>query len=173
MADAADLLDKRHGRINDDARAALPRNPYELYTQEQAQAYATGRGTTYPTLLYASITSFHNKRDGEFKRLLDIGCGPGRATRDLAADFCEVIGIDVSPEMIIEAKRDEDNEDRKRTKKGLDIVFAVCSAEKLDEAPGVEEGSIDMITVAMSVSTSFKCQISLYCTNDHRHIGST
>lgn len=85
MADAADLLDKRHGRINDDAKSSLPRNPFQLYTQEQAQAYATGRGTTYPPLLYAAILDYHSKGDGDFKRLLDVGSGPGKATRYVEA----------------------------------------------------------------------------------------
>ena len=69
----------------------------------------------------------------------------------MAQSFCEVIAIDASPEMITEAKRDEGAEDKVRTKTRQDIVFEVCAAEKLDEAPGVEEGNIDMITIAMSV----------------------
>lgn len=65
-----------------------------------------------------------------------------------------MIAIDASPEMITEAKRDEGAEDKVRTKTRQDIVFEVCAAENLDEAPGVEEGNIDMITIAMSVRYS-------------------
>jgi SAM-dependent methyltransferase len=38
-------------------------------------------------------------------RLLDIGCGTGEIARSLHADFEEVVGLDISPEMIAEAER--------------------------------------------------------------------
>ncbi|GBF06646.1 methyltransferase type 12 [Deinococcus aerius] len=38
-------------------------------------------------------------------RLLDLGCGTGEVARPLHANFEEVVGLDVSPEMIAEAGR--------------------------------------------------------------------
>lgn len=42
--------------------------------------------------------------DPRGKTALEIGCGIGRLARCLAEDFGEVIGVDVSPEMIARAK---------------------------------------------------------------------
>jgi SAM-dependent methyltransferase len=38
-------------------------------------------------------------------RLLDLGCGTGELARPLHADFEDVVGVDTSPEMIAEARR--------------------------------------------------------------------
>jgi SAM-dependent methyltransferase len=38
-------------------------------------------------------------------RLLDLGCGTGELARPLHADFADVVGVDSSPEMIAEARR--------------------------------------------------------------------
>jgi SAM-dependent methyltransferase len=42
--------------------------------------------------------------DPESKTALEIGCGIGRFTRRMVEDFREVIGVDVSPEMIARAQ---------------------------------------------------------------------
>lgn len=41
-------------------------------------------------------------------RLLDLGCGTGEMARPLHADFEEGVGIDISPDMIAEARRQSD-----------------------------------------------------------------
>ena len=38
-------------------------------------------------------------------RLLDLGCGTGELARPLHADFEQAVGIDISPEMVAEARR--------------------------------------------------------------------
>ena len=38
-------------------------------------------------------------------RLLDLGCGTGELARPLHADFEEAVGLDISPEMVAEARR--------------------------------------------------------------------
>ena len=43
-------------------------------------------------------------------RLLDPGCGTGELARPLHADFEEVIGVDISPEMIAEARRQSERQ---------------------------------------------------------------
>lgn len=40
------------------------------------------------------------------KKVLDVGCGSGRLSRLLATEAREVVGIDVSPEMVKRARRD-------------------------------------------------------------------
>ena len=44
-------------------------------------------------------------RIGPEARVLDLGCGIGRMTAGLVGRFAEVVGVDVSPEMIDEARR--------------------------------------------------------------------
>ncbi|MHB8643524.1 MAG: class I SAM-dependent methyltransferase [Gaiellaceae bacterium] len=44
-------------------------------------------------------------RPQEWSRALDFGCGVGRVTRALAAHFGEIVGVDVSAQMIEHARR--------------------------------------------------------------------
>jgi ubiquinone/menaquinone biosynthesis C-methylase UbiE len=56
-------------------------------------------------------------------QLLDVGCGTGRASRTAAATAASVVGVDLSPEMIRQARELAD---------GIDNVrFEVADAEKL------------------------------------------
>jgi SAM-dependent methyltransferase len=41
----------------------------------------------------------------ERRRALDFGCGVGRLTRALAAHYAEVIGVDISPSMLAQARQ--------------------------------------------------------------------
>jgi len=57
----------------------------------------------YPAEVFARLrATFGLDRTG---RLLDLGCGTGELARPLHADFAEVVGVDSSPEMIAEARR--------------------------------------------------------------------
>lgn len=125
-----------------------PRDPtFRKYTPQQAQEYALGRGTAYSPLLYSAVFSFHTDGGGDYERLLDVGCGPGNATRDLATSFCEAIGIDPSDAMIAIAR-----EKGYKSKNGNDVIFEVISGERMEQTPGVEPESVDVITAAMAVS---------------------
>jgi 2-polyprenyl-3-methyl-5-hydroxy-6-metoxy-1,4-benzoquinol methylase len=44
-----------------------------------------------------------------FQRILDFGCGVGRLTLAFAPHGDEVVGVDISPGMLVEAKRNADN----------------------------------------------------------------
>lgn len=54
------------------------------------------------------------------ERILDLGCGTGTLTAEIAASGAQVVGVDRSPEMIEEAR-----------KKFPDLRFEVCDARSL------------------------------------------
>jgi ubiquinone/menaquinone biosynthesis C-methylase UbiE len=56
-------------------------------------------------LVLADLPLLTQNRDPHSLRLLEIGCGVGRMTRHLAKIFGEVVGIDVSGEMIRQARQ--------------------------------------------------------------------
>ncbi|KAI5480052.1 S-adenosyl-L-methionine-dependent methyltransferase [Pseudohyphozyma bogoriensis] len=86
---------------------------------------------TYPRILLDEVLS---KVTTPTKTLaIDVGCGPGTFTHDLAPHFARVVGIDPSEGMIAAAS-EKDN-----------VEFRVGSAI---EMTGVEDGSVDLITSA-------------------------
>jgi ubiquinone/menaquinone biosynthesis C-methylase UbiE len=67
-----------------------------------AKYYATYR-PGYPAVVLARVRAAFGL-DGT-GRLLDLGCGTGELARPLHAGFEEVVGVDSSPEMVAEARR--------------------------------------------------------------------
>jgi SAM-dependent methyltransferase len=69
-------------------------------------------------------------------RVLDLGCGTGYAARRIQQAFpdADVVGVDLSPEMVLMARREADEE-------GLDIVFEVGDASELD----YEDETFDLV----------------------------
>lgn len=147
----------------------MPSDPtFTSYTRTQAQSYAQNR-LSYPANLYDTILNYHTSTGGQLNVLADIGCGPGRATRDLATSFDYAIGLDPGVEMIqaaknlsIEGKNSDTGKTTART--GRKVEFAVCDAEKC--ASGIrdvlsatagstdnnsEEKCVDLLTSAMAV----------------------
>jgi SAM-dependent methyltransferase len=124
---------------------------FRNFTVEQAREYNTSRGRAYPSKLYEHILAYHEGNGGQAKLALDLGCGPGNATRDLSAYFDNIIGLDGSPEMI-NAARELIPEDVKSK-----IRFEVVPSEKIHDTPGVKGESVDVITVATAVSKAFLC----------------
>jgi ubiquinone/menaquinone biosynthesis C-methylase UbiE len=55
-------------------------------------------------LVAVDLPLLTGRRDPKTLRLLEIGCGAGRMTRHLAAMFGEVVGVDVSGQMIHQAR---------------------------------------------------------------------
>jgi SAM-dependent methyltransferase len=72
-----------------------------------ASYYARYRPGYPPTVLDRLRTAYNLDGSG---RLLDLGCGTGEIARPLHRDFASVIAIDISPEMLAEAKRQSERD---------------------------------------------------------------
>ena len=123
------------------AGGAPQESTFRNYNAKQASTYTQSRAGYLPKL-YKVILDAHEARGGKAGSVLDVGCGPGRASREIADYFDEVTGVDPSPGMIAEAIQTGG-----KTKAGNDISYKVCSAEELDSLPG----QVDMITAATAV----------------------
>ena len=126
-----------------------PSDPtFRSYSAEQAKYYAVSR-LSYLPALYDTVLKYHATAGGKSDLVLDVGCGPGNATRDIAISFDQAIGVDAGAEMIATAI-----ELGGKTKCGGDIKFNVSPAEELSHVKGLKPGSVDLITSAMAVSQS-------------------
>jgi len=101
-------------------------NPESLFsgTARYYSRYRVG----YPDALLELVRACY-RPDGT-GRLLDLGCGTGQLALPLRREFATVVGIDISPEMIEEAKR----VCRRARITGID--FRVLPAENIDGLPG-------------------------------------
>jgi len=116
-----------------------PESTFRSYRKDESKRYAQLRLAYHPSV-YESITAQHTATGGKLDSLLDIGCGPGLATRDLAAHFNHATGIDPG-ESMIEVARSMDI----KTSTSEPVAFKLTSAE---EMAGIEDNSIDVITAA-------------------------
>jgi 2-polyprenyl-3-methyl-5-hydroxy-6-metoxy-1,4-benzoquinol methylase len=119
---------------------------FRHYKPIQASSYAKHRGS-YNDSLYSTILSYHTSTGGTMNTLLDVGCGHGNATRELAMSFQKAIGVDPGEEMINQAKIIGG-----KTAAGIPIEWAVGNAESVGEKQGIEVGSVDVLSAAMAVS---------------------
>jgi len=123
---------------------------FTAYNAADATSYAEGRDSAYPSALYREILAFADLPSPSSTRptiLLDVGCGPGNSTKDLAPYFSKVVGIDPSPAMISEA-----GGKGYKTGTGDGVDFMVSGAEECDTMGGQQQGSVDVLTSAMAVS---------------------
>lgn len=95
--------------------------------------------------------------------LLDLACGTGAFSNEMALSGIEVIGIDASEEMLAVAR--ENSADR-----GTDILFLCQKAEELDLYGTVDGAiccldSINHITDLRNLKTAFK-KVSLFMEQD-------
>ena len=116
-----------------------PESTFRSYGKDESKRYAQLRLAYHPSV-YESIVAQHTANGGKLDSLLDVGCGPGLATRDLAAYFDNATGIDAGESMIEVAQ----NMDIK-TSTSEPVAFKLTSAE---EMVGIEDNSIDVITAA-------------------------
>lgn len=114
---------------------------FTKYSAKQAHEYTQHR-SGYPPQLIQHILAHHAQTGGNYGTVLDVGCGPGNSTRDLASDFSHAIGVDPSKEMTSVAKKIGGT-----TKAGNLIEYLTSDAEVCD---GVQSSSVDLLTAAMS-----------------------
>lgn len=146
--------------------SSKPSDPtFRLYSAADAKTYATHR-LSYSQALYDTVLKHHTKTGGDCGLLLDVGCGPGNATRDVALSFDKAIGCDPGEQMIATAK-----DIGGKTASGKDIKFIVSPAETLSEIEDLQEGSVDLLTAAMAVR--FGSQESSSMADMVRHTGLT
>ena len=118
---------------------------FRSYTREQSDTYVQHRRSYHPDL-FKIILDYHKSNNGVLDTVLDVGCGPGIATRGLAPYFNHAFGLDPSQEMIATA----------RSLGGVTSVmepirFEVSSAEELgsrSSPPIIAGASVDVITAA-------------------------
>jgi trans-aconitate 3-methyltransferase len=119
---------------------------FRSYSAEEAKLYAASR-LSYSQSTYNKILDHHSATGGKFDLLLDVGCGPGNATRDLALSFDRTIGADPGEQMIEAA-----NVLAGKTKSSKHIEFVVSPAEEISQIKDLAPGSVDLLTAAMAVS---------------------
>lgn len=115
-----------------------------LSTNLAAKYAATRKG--YPPALIKYIVDHHCATGGETKLLLDVGCGPGNSTQDLAPYFEHVFGADPGEGMIKAAK-----ELGGLSAAGNPIEYQIGLAEELDKLEEPKRGSVDLINVTAAV----------------------
>jgi trans-aconitate 3-methyltransferase len=121
---------------------ASQREPtFTSYNAAQAKLYNKYR-SGYPARLIQYIVDHHEKTGGKLGTVLDVGCGSGNSTRDVAPYYDNAFGIDPS-----EAMTSAGREAGGKTKAGNPITYVTNDAE---ECEGIPDGSIDLLTAAMS-----------------------
>ena len=102
-----------------------------------AASYAAFR-PTYPQALYNTVLAYHR---GPKRVCLDLGCGTGIVTRELASRFDRIVGTDPSPGMIKQAKGQA--KDANLT----NVEFYEGSAES---TPSLSDGEVDMVVAGQA-----------------------
>lgn len=121
-------------------QATVSEPTFRAYNQEQGATYAQYR-QDYNPKLYETIINYHKDGAGQFDTVIDVGCGPGFALRNLAPHFTNAIGLDPS-EGMIKAARSIDG--------SANIRFELSTAETLgsDLATPIPDQSVDLITAS-------------------------
>lgn len=102
---------------------------------EHATVYTKFR-PIYPPDVLKNVFHFYEDGCKEYNFALDIGCGSGQSTRELASHFSRVTGIDVSQSQIEKAPQISN------------VRFMVGAAENLSF---FQDNSVNLITVAQSL----------------------
>ncbi|EXJ64107.1 hypothetical protein A1O7_00443 [Cladophialophora yegresii CBS 114405] len=121
---------------------------FRNYDSASAQRYLKHR-PGYPDKLIDLVISHHTSSGGDLNLVLDVGCGPGTATRLLAPHFQHAIGADPGQSMIEAARTVASS-----TKSGEPITYEVSSAESLSDLSALKKfstdgsSSVDLVTAA-------------------------
>lgn len=119
----------------------LLRMPFEELKERHAVVWGSGpyQGVTETIAdLHQAVLKRLDPQPGD--RVLDLACGTGAVPELIAAKGIDVIGIDLAPALIEQAK------DR-AAERGLDIDYRVGDVEALD----VEDASFDVVTSTCGV----------------------
>jgi ubiquinone/menaquinone biosynthesis C-methylase UbiE len=115
--------------------------PFEELKQRHAAVWGSGRyqGIT------ETITDIHevvfDRLDPQPRqRLLDLACGTGAVAERAATTGAEVVGVDIAPALIEQAKE-------RAAERGLDIDYRVGDVEALE----FEDGSFDLVASTCGV----------------------
>jgi ubiquinone/menaquinone biosynthesis C-methylase UbiE len=91
-----------------------------------------------PNLL--RLVAAQEKKNGQPKKIIDIACGQGFFSHAFAAADAEVLGLDISPELIAFAQKNSAGASK--------VEFAVASAENLVPA---SSNSFDVATIVLAL----------------------
>jgi len=102
-----------------------------------AALYAKYRPVPPPALIQRIVSFLKERYDGPLDMAYDVGCGSGQSTQFLAPYFKNLVGTDISPEMITQAqgKASHDN-----------ITYKVCPAETIPEP----DGTVQLISASQA-----------------------
>ena len=115
--------------------------PFEELKQRHAVVWSSGpyQGITETIKdIHQVVIERLDPQPGQ--RLLDLACGTGAVSELAAATGAEVVGVDIAPALIEQAKE-------RAAERGLDIDYRVGDAEALD----LEDGSFDLVTSTCGV----------------------
>lgn len=116
------------------------RQEWNTAADAYAEAQATGRD--YYRLEFFGPAQVELCGDVRGLRILDVGCGAGYFSREMARGGAKVSGVDLSPKMLAHARELEANEP-------LGIQFRELDASRLLESFGA--GSFEMATSCMAL----------------------
>jgi len=106
---------------------------FRNYDAAAAKRYAQYR-SGWPASFIENLISQHTSSGGQCGLLLDIGCGPGNSTRDLAPHFQTALGVDPAPSMVEVACGIPSS-----TACGEPVRYEVGKAEELSALPALAE----------------------------------
>jgi SAM-dependent methyltransferase len=115
--------------------------PFEELKQRHAVVWGSGpyQGITETiTDIHRAVIERLDPQPGQ--RLLDVASGTGAAAELAATTGAEVVGVDIAPALIEQAKE-------RAAERGLDIDYRVGDAEALE----FEDGSFDLVTSTCGV----------------------
>ena len=117
---------------------------FSKFDEKQAKTYARTRPDYHPSV-YEAVIYRHRETGGQFGNLVDVGCGPGLATKTLASHFEHATGLDPSEGMVSAARSQGI-----LTSTSSEVRFEVSTAEDLGQtlSPPIGAGSVDLISAA-------------------------
>lgn len=128
-----------------------PTNSYEDEKRAAAYAALEFAGTYY--LAYRDLPAIL-KEHASGHRAIDFGCGTGRSTRFLKRLGFEVIGLDISPEMLKIARASDPDGDYRLVRNGalaeleLGEVDLILAAFTFDNVPELEAKAVILCELA-------------------------